>query len=160
MLLANTNIDAKAAMPGFVTSIINLKPLSWRKPAGNINYPVVVLCGDEDAIGSCLESALIYHALSKSPEKALYQLHSDRHGSPPIVANHFAPLASKDAFVALFFKLGQTSMTPDAADFRFYWAALDSVLEERYFISFDMGRWSDDQPVNLVTTLDYMRRQR
>ena len=159
MLLANTNIDAKAAMPGFVTSMISLKPLPWRKSAGTINYPVVLLCGDEDAIGSCLGSALIYHALRKSPEKAIYQLHSDRHGSPPIVANHFAPLASKNAFVALFFKVMQTSMTPDAADLRFYWVALDNVLEERYFISFDMGRWSDAQPVNPVTTLDYMRRQ-
>lgn len=72
---------------------VPLEPLSGI-PKGTL---LLSLCGDEDNRVGCDDARRIYVESSQvqSADKNLLLLRSDRHGSPPLLANHAAPTAPR-----------------------------------------------------------------
>src|SRR5215475_4972712 len=54
---------------------------------------LLILVGEEDASVGTFDGERILHESTSVPavNKALFMLHSDDHGTPALVANHFAP---------------------------------------------------------------------
>ncbi|WP_430765398.1 chlorophyllase/cutinase-like alpha/beta fold protein [Pseudomonas citronellolis] len=72
---------------------VPLEPLAGI-PAGTL---LLTLCGDEDERVGCDDARRIFEESSQvaAADKNLLLLRSDRHGSPPLLANHAAPTAPR-----------------------------------------------------------------
>jgi acetyl esterase/lipase len=128
--------------------LTNYPKADWSKiPATTLLLTVV---GEDDETTRDMHAKLIYLGTPQIPveNKNYIVVHSDRHGSPALVADHKAPFASlfwPHSVNALdyyaFWKLGDA--LTDAA---FYGThrefALGNTPEQRF-----MGKWSDGTPV-------------
>lgn len=72
---------------------VPLEPLSG-VPVGTL---LLTVCGDEDERVACDDARRIYNESTQvaARDKDLLLLRSDRHGSPPLLANHAAPTAPR-----------------------------------------------------------------
>jgi hypothetical protein len=104
---------------------------------------VLILVGDDDNIVADTTGIKIMAALPQIRWKNLLEVHSDAHGSPPLVAGHFAPL----------------SPPTDALDYYAYWRLSDALFDFAFYgiegdialgggdNQISMGQWSDGVPV-------------
>ena len=158
--------------PGGTTGIpmfrINLVDLST-VPSTTLMLAVV---GDDDHIAGTTDAMRIFQETTAIPasNKNYVILHSDRHGQPPIVANHFAPAAVDSDYddPGTSDQSGgeqpidgdsATSRRPDAAAYYGYWKLFDALCDAAFY-GFNrdyalgntpkqrfMGVWSDGTPV-------------
>lgn len=124
---------------------------------------IVEVVGDQDEIAGTRIAKQIFYGATRVPlaDKLFVTLHSDDHGRPPLIANHFAPL-SQDA------EHGETiKYATDALDWYGYWKLFDALTDtafygrDRSFLFGDsaqetnMGRWSDGRAVVPMTITDH-----
>jgi alpha/beta hydrolase fold len=172
--------DPRVLLPvqpgGGRTFSVSLEHLS-RVPPDTL---ALVLIGEDDRHLPIEQPLAIYTALTSIPEKNrnLIVIRSDQHGSPPLIADHSAPLSERaDVGPRLapeaalrrehgLSSLGLRRAHADALDFFGHWKLLDAAMAA----AFDgrhgevalgntpaqrfMGTWSDGTPVNelLVST--------
>ena len=132
VLLLNASLSSDT-----VPDEVPLIPIDWEAYAEDIRVPLSILTGEDD--GLYPDSLLGYEAAINAPSKAVFMATTDRYGSPPILASHGAPVAGS----------GQA----DTLDYRYYFAALDSMLGGDEVTGFDMGYWSDGTAVLEVQQL-------
>jgi pimeloyl-ACP methyl ester carboxylesterase len=139
----------------------------------------LVMAGEDDRHLPPAQPRAIYNALAAVPfgNRNFVLLRSDRHGTPPLVADHGAPLSERPDIgprlppavawlrTRAMAHLGLRSGAADALDFYGHWKLLDALFEaalggEDRDVALgdtprqrDMGRWSDGTPVRelLVT---------
>ncbi|WEJ73917.1 alpha/beta hydrolase fold domain-containing protein [Pseudomonas sp. PSE14] len=72
---------------------VPMEPLS-KIPAGTL---LLAVCGNEDEVVGCDDARRVYQESAQvaARDKDLLLLHSDRHGSPSLLANHSAPTAPR-----------------------------------------------------------------
>lgn len=146
--------------PRWVTT---LEPLRRVDPTTD----VVVMVGDADHHVPAQQPQIVYRALGAIPaaRRRFVVLRSDRHGWPPLVADHSAPLAEHPgvgpplpAVDAVrrrleLAALGLRCGPPNALDFFGHWKLLDLLIDGSGDRDVDpsvehfMGRWSDGMPV-------------
>ena len=116
---------------------------------------VLVLVGDVDRIVGDGEAKRIFRALGHVPRarKAYLVVRTDRHGSPPLVADHVSPCAPFRAGAVI------RSRRIDAVDYYAYWRLFDALTDFAWHGKHQghclgntpeqrcMGRWSDGTPV-------------
>lgn len=146
-VLASPQPAGFAAIPGPVTTLLPFlfgEDIDVPAAAPSTKFPVAVLHGSEDTVAPLSDIYSSYDALG-SPAKAIYQAQTDRHGSPSIAADHFAP-------TSIGF-LGESDV--DTLDWRYYWSALDQVMEGVSVtdLDFDLGTWSDGVKVQSVSRM-------
>lgn len=118
------------------------------------NLLASVLVGSDDTVVGETDARWIWETLGELPaeQRAFARVRSDRHGQPPLVADHLLPQTSGRG-------------TLDALDWNGLWRLFDVQLScavprsrcERVFGSgdvADMGRWSDGQPVRSLLIED------
>jgi pimeloyl-ACP methyl ester carboxylesterase len=138
------------------------------------NTLVIVLVGQDDTSVGTHDGERILHESIAVPElnKALLMLHSDEHGSPTLIANHYAPSAALNAdgsFATEPVKPALSRNTTDigvvnALDYMGMWRLLDQLLDAAFakpadttlfqhsgFLS--LGTWSDGVPVTPLSRL-------
>ncbi|HTF68896.1 MAG TPA: alpha/beta hydrolase fold domain-containing protein [Edaphobacter sp.] len=136
---------------------------------------MIILVGQEDTSVGTYDGERILHESTSVPEsnKALFMLHSDDHGSPELVANHYTPSATLDpdgSFAKEPYKPGSSRNTIDIGvvntfDYLGTWRLLDQLLDaafapegrNRLFQDpsiLNMGTWSDGVPVKRLTRLN------
>jgi hypothetical protein len=136
---------------------------------------LLVLVGQEDTSVGTYDGERILHESTLVPasNKALFMLHSDDHGSPELVANHYTPSAMLNAN-GLFAKeptkpaFGRNTINigvVDALDYFGTWRLLDRLLDAAFASEgknrlfqdpsiLDMGTWSDGVAVKRLTRLN------
>ncbi|HWB32841.1 MAG TPA: alpha/beta hydrolase fold domain-containing protein [Acidobacteriaceae bacterium] len=133
---------------------------------------LLVLVGEQDTSVGTFDAERILHETTAVPDsrKALLMLHSDDHGVPALVANHFTPTAivlPNGSYNTQ--PLRQTAVTRmqdvgivDALDYNGTWRLLDGLLDAAFanpkHAGFlfdpkleDMGRWSDGVAITPLT---------
>lgn len=143
ILLSHPQVDSSAGMPDFVKAFVKVKDIPWRDYVGSINVPVVILNGEEDSIAPVNQSEKIYALLESVPTKSFYFAQSDRYGYPRLAPNHGSPLNNISGLPP-HLKIFGVSGELDTLDWRFYYAALDAMLDDQVTqLMFDMGAWSN-----------------
>ena len=153
MVLSHPEVDSQQGIPPFVKSLLHIIEIPWRDYAPAINVPVIILNGTDDHIAPVSQSKAIMALLTSAPSKVLYVAQHDGHGYPPLSPNHGAPL---DVVWGLppHLRIFGISGELDALDWRYYFAALDAVMDGwRDQLPFNMGMWSDGVPVRPVQEL-------
>ncbi len=121
-----------------------------RIPPGTLLLTVV---GDDDRLVGEAGAKLIYDGATQVPpdDKDFVTLASDRHGWPPLIANHLAPLSNESVDALDFFALWK--LFDGLTDAAFYGThrqyALGDTPEQRF-----MGLWSDGVPVSELRVTD------
>ncbi|MBN9614794.1 MAG: hypothetical protein BGO25_20515 [Acidobacteriales bacterium 59-55] len=135
---------------------------------------MLILVGQDDtSVGTFDGERILHESTSVSPlNKALLMLHSDDHGSPALIANHFTPYAvlnadgtfAKEPTKASFSRNTAYIGVVDALDYMGTWRLLDRLMDaafggegNRIFQDpsvLDMGTWSDRVPVKRLTRLN------
>jgi pimeloyl-ACP methyl ester carboxylesterase len=136
---------------------------------------LLILVGEEDTSVGTFDGERILHESTSVPSgnKALFMLHSDNHGSPALVANHFSPTAVLNAdgsFAKDPVRPGVSRNTldtgvVDALDYMGTWRLLDRLLgsafsnapRDQLFKDRSlplMGKWSDGVAVVPLTRLN------
>jgi pimeloyl-ACP methyl ester carboxylesterase len=133
------------AIPGILPKFVFLRlgeDVNVPEAAPNTTFPVVVLHGDKDNVVS-VGNVLPSYELLGSTSKAWYQAKTDKHGKPPLKANHLQAAARR------------RECQQDSLDWRFTWPALDQVMNGTSVteLVFDMGEWSDGTPVKSIVRL-------
>jgi hypothetical protein len=139
----------------------------------------VVVIGEDDLHLPSEQPRMIFDALSAIPlkDRNLILLRSDYHGTPPLIADHSAPLSEQPDVGARLApgaawlreyamrESGIRRVTADAHDFYGHWKLLDALIaaafggrdrdaalgntaRQRY-----MGAWSDGKPVKEMVVL-------
>ena len=135
---------------------------------------LLALFGEEDRIVRDVDARKIYSAATSVPKnKDLLQLRGDDHGSPPIRATHFTPVAPDPAIVpkerrgprsraAADESSTGTGTGTDASDFYGTWKLLDALCDAAFdgknreyalggtHEQRSMGYWSDGVPVRAI----------
>lgn len=153
LVLSHPQVNSQEGIPPFVRALLTIVEIPWREYAPAITEPVVILNGDEDRIAPLGQSEEILSLLQSAPSKVLYVAQRDCFGYPCVSPNHGAPL---DVVWGLppYLKLFGMSGELDGLDGRFYFAALDAVMEGQYRnLAFDLGSWSNGRPVRSVRVL-------
>lgn len=153
-LIANPVCGQPPGMPAPVSKVVRIKQVDWRRMAGEAGCPAVVLTGDQDDMTGEAQARELFEAIG-SDRKGLYRLQGDSHGDPPLRADHNAPMCrmvNGPSFV--MDRLGG-AVRVDAADYRFYWAAMDTIMGGEARMDFDMGCWSDGRALKPVQRLDW-----
>ncbi|UWZ82841.1 alpha/beta hydrolase family protein [Occallatibacter riparius] len=136
---------------------------------------LLILVGEDDTSVATFDGERILHESTSVPaeNKALFMLHSDSHGSPALVANHFTPTAvlnTDGSFAKTPVRPGVSRNTMnigvvDAFDYMGTWRLLDRLLgaafsdapRDQLFRDRSlmlMGKWSDGVPVVPLTRLN------
>jgi acetyl esterase/lipase len=158
-LAASSGLPAPKALmsvaPGGTTSFGSLGSFAEEGqsaqdiPAGVL---ALVLIGDEDITVGDETAKLLFASMPQVPcaNKNLVLVQSDRHGIPPLLANHSAGMAP--------LKRGTGGVT-DALDYYGYWKLSDALIEAAFYGTsreyalgggpkqLSMGAWSDGRPV-------------
>lgn len=151
LVLANISTDPDRGMPWPARKLVRIRKIDWREKARSVKESVLILTGDQDSISGIPHSREIYGHLPNAASKVIYCLQGDDHGRPPLRAGHTACLSFRGALPAHLVKIpGGGNVALDAADYRFYWSALDAAVRNRSNLRFDMGRWSDGTRVKKV----------
>lgn len=132
------------AIPGLVTTIFFFRfgeDIDVPNAAPETNYPVAVLHASDDDVAPLEDVMPSYDALGSS-SKAIYQAQTDTYSKPELTADHLLVLSSK--------------RSQDNLDWRYIWSGLDQVMAGVNVtdLSFDMGAWSDGEPVKVVNRID------
>lgn len=149
-------------------------PLADLRPLSS-DVLLLILVGDEDTSVGTFDGERILHESVAIPgtHKALLMLHSDQHGTPELVANHFAPSAMVNADSTLMKQPFRESTNRnnanvgvvDALDFYGTWRLADMLLDAAFGRSNPdsvfadstklrfMGVWSDGVPVKPLSQL-------
>jgi pimeloyl-ACP methyl ester carboxylesterase len=135
---------------------------------------MLILVGQDDTSVGTFDGERILHESTSVPasNKALFMLHSDDHGSPALIANHYTPSAvlnadgsfAKEPTKASFSRNTSDVGVVDALDYMGTWRLLDRLIDaafgsegNRLFQDpsvLDMGTWSDGVPVKRLTRLN------
>jgi pimeloyl-ACP methyl ester carboxylesterase len=105
-------------------------------PAGT---KLIVMIADADGIVGSECARTIWRGTAHVKERAFVTLRSDRHGFPPLTANHLSPVSWNRA-------------ATDALDWFGFWRLFDSLTEDAFAgrtmqVDPAMGTWSDGAPV-------------
>jgi dienelactone hydrolase len=153
LVLGNPSTDSKAGIPGFVSRFVKIKPIDWKAKAKEVNVPVTILTGDQDSIAPESQAIDLYRELTGAPSRAVYCLRGDNHGRPCLRADHNAMMC-RGVFVPSFMmNMVGGKARVDAADYRYYWAAVDAAFAGVIYPRFHMGNWSDGETVKPVARL-------
>lgn len=135
---------------------------------------LLILVGEEDASVGTFDGERILHESTRVPaaNKALFMLHSDDHGKPALVANHYAPSAvinPDGSFATEPVRPAASRNTMnigvvDALDYQGTGRLLDQLLDAAFARKsrnslfkdpsiLSMGNWSDGVPVKRLTRL-------
>jgi dienelactone hydrolase len=116
---------------------------------------VVVMVGDRDTVAGDRGAKVAWSMITSVPleHRDYVVLHSDSWGSPPLIADHYVPIAS-------------AADPPNALDWFGTWKFLDLLTDCALFnvqcgeafggsaAQLDMGKWSDGHPVTPPTITD------
>lgn len=179
-LLEENNLPPAVALfvanPGDATAaripLPSIQADNYEQIPGGVLFLAVV--GDEDTVVGEDRALLLYDRLPQVPaaNREVIRLRSDKHGIPPLLANHGAALAidrefDSGATVQLLPNgrtlgldtLGANFALPDLFDYYGYWKWCDGLLdaafygENREYALGDtveqtyMGQWGDGEPV-------------
>lgn len=141
--LANPSIDM-SSVPDFVNPV----PLDIGR-AYLSTAPAILLAGGSDSIAPTDSSVfpLYQYGLINTQLKTLYEAYTDEHGEPALEADHMASIQDDGWMPGFIMDILGGDGEEDAMDYRYYWAAMDAVLDDQAALPFDMGAWSDDEPV-------------
>lgn len=135
---------------------------------------MIILVGQEDTSVGTHDGERILHESTSVPEanKALFMLHSDDHGIPALIANHYTPSAvlnqdgsyAKEPVKQVVSRNTADIGVVDALDYLGTWRLLDKLLDTAFGKSAEkhpfqnpdilgMGMWSDGVPVHPLTRL-------
>jgi len=155
----SANIAAQSAQAGLpepkVLMVVQpgdsntLKLLGSRIPSIRGNYEsipkdilLLVIVGDEDRVVGSQAAKQIFQAASHIParNKEFVMFRSNHQSSPPLVADHFSPLAASSSarsqrrFGLLRRRLGGSSKgVTDALDFHGYWKLFDALTDAAFY---------------------------
>ena len=135
---------------------------------------MLILVGQDDTSVGTFDGERILHESTSVPasDKALFMLHSDDHGSPALIANHYTPSAvlntdgtfAKEPTKASFSRNTADIGVVDALDYMGTWRLLDRLIDAAFGTEgnrlfqdpsiLDMGTWSDGVPVKRLTRLN------
>lgn len=136
---------------------------------------MLIVLGLDDQFARTRHDATIWQHTAHIPteRRRVVGLPSDRHGTPPLIADHSSPLAPRKEYGmpvsearerrrAAFMQLaGMRDGEEDALDFYGYWRLLDALMEaafagrtiEGVVADRSMGAWSDGTPVKPMVVL-------
>jgi len=168
--LAVRSADASSGVPR-LRAMMNVAPQNGSdilfpiEELSNIPSDMLILevVGDSDDIAGDRLAKQIFYGASRVPlaNKGFVTLHSDSHGKPALVANHFAPLSQNAEHGGL------VKYATDALDFYGYWKLFDGLTDAAFYgknrdyafggtpLEMDMGRWSDGMPVVPLTVTNH-----
>ena len=123
---------------------------------------MLVVVGDEDRVVRRTEARKIFYGASRVPpeRKDFVVVRSDRHGQPPLVADHFSPCSFLGP------RRRRPSAGSDALDFYAYWKLFDALTDLAFYGKSRafalgntpqqrfMGLWSDGVPVAELLVTD------
>lgn len=120
-----------------------------------LHVPLAILHGNDDKIAPKEAWVEPFQKIA-SPQRKMYLSFSDDHGAPALHAHHNQ--ATQDTsflpdWMASLFLDGPG--VEDDLDWRYIWYGLDQVLRQEARadqLRFDMGCWSDGQPVRPIET--------
>jgi dienelactone hydrolase len=100
---------------------------------------LLVVIGDSDGLVGSESARAIWRATKHVTDRAFITVQSDAHGSPPLNANHLAPISWNRAAI-------------DALDWLGYWRTFDALMDAAFSgkplaVDLAMGAWSDGVPV-------------
>ena len=152
MVLANPQVDPKKGMPEAVRKYVKIKPLAWRVQSRAVSCRVMVLTGSDDDIASPASAKEISRHLLHAKSRVVYEIQSDHHGDPALLADHFAPMTNGGLLEKANDSIEKFGgrIELNGYDHRFYYAALDALLAGEERVEFDLGVWSDNVPVKPV----------
>ncbi|WP_208027303.1 alpha/beta hydrolase [Rhabdothermincola sediminis] len=145
--LANPSLDAGAAIPSFVRSLVRITPIDIASTARSHTVRTIIITGDRDTIAKPAESLTLAGLMTAAPEKVVYQALSDSTGSPAIQADHMAPIQDDGWLPSFLAELFGGTGEQDTLDWRVYYAALDANIAGHDTVPFEMGTWSNGVPV-------------
>jgi pimeloyl-ACP methyl ester carboxylesterase len=185
MVAAGISAEAKHADLPKIAAVMSVEPGDSRR-GGVASIPLadlstvppdtlfLILVGEEDTSVGTFDGERLLHesAAIPSSNKALLMIHSDNHGSPALIANHFAPSAlltpdgkwattpSRQAFSRNTMNIGVV----DALDWNGTWRLLDALLNAAFVRHGDnhifqapsllsLGKWSDGVPIKPLTRM-------
>jgi dienelactone hydrolase len=138
---------------GGISTLLNVpyEDLSTINPGARI----VVMAGDRDTVAGDQGAKVAWSRLTSVPldRRDYIVLHSDSWGSPPLIADHYVPIAS-------------SVDPPNALDWYGAWKLFDLLTDCAFSgigcanalggstAQLDMGRWSDGRPVTPPTITD------
>jgi dienelactone hydrolase len=138
---------------GGISTLLNLPygDLSTINPDAQI----AVMVGDRDTVAGDQGAKVAWSRLTSVPldRRTYVVLHSDSWGSPPLIADHYVPIAS-------------SVDPPNALDWFGTWKIFDLLTDCALFgiecanarggspAQLDMGKWSDGRPVTPATITD------
>lgn len=104
---------------------------------------LVVMASEEDGFVGLGSSRRIWAQTAQIQDRAFVTLKADRHGFPPLLPRHLAPLAAD-------------RLSTDALDWLGYWRVFDTLCAAAFSgaktdIPPAMGTWSDGTPVKPLT---------
>lgn len=145
--IANPSLDTSASVPSFVRSFVRITPIDHQTAARANRARTVILTGDADTIAKPAEAVQFHDEMTNAPRRSVFQALSDRRGTPPIEADHMAPIQNSGLVPDFMMRLFGGVARTDTLDFRFYWSALDQNIAGVAEPVFTMGAWSDGVPV-------------
>ena len=152
-VLAHPSISLER-IPEFARNLIT--PVDWRTHVAANTTPTIILGGDKDTLVPPAECQELAAAMVSSPSCHVYIGHHDDHGAPPIPSGHLATVRADSTAVRWLGHVLGGNEGDDCLHSRFYYAALDAVLDGRLAPNFEMGNWSDGTPV-LSPSVTYSR---
>jgi len=139
VVLANANLDPSTGIPAFVLDMYEFTFLDYTSKASATTRPVIILWGDNDrSMAPYDQQEDAYDLLINAASKVIYTAQTDKHGYPPLIADHGAAVQP--------YEPDGSGIEEDALDFRYFYAALDG----QNTLSFDMGSWEDGKPVKPI----------
>ncbi len=158
MILEHAEVDSSAGLPPFVKPLVHVTEIPFAAPgyADSIDWPVIIVTGENDTIATVTQQNKIFSCLSGV--KSYYIAHKDTHGTPLISPNHGGPLGELKPLPPHVPIVSGISLEDDSLDWRYYEAAIDAVMSGTVTdIPFDFGKWSDGVdviPPTKVTSVD------
>jgi len=135
----------------------------------------LIVVGEDDQFGESRKGDVMFRAMSRLPadHKRYVIMHSDDHGTPPLVADHSVPLSARDDYgtpltarqvkrrAVVDAMTGMVEGVVDDFDYNGLWKLFDLLCEAAYSgqditavvpgSTWDLGRWSDGTPVKPMT---------
>ncbi|SHL17273.1 Alpha/beta hydrolase family protein [Desulfatibacillum alkenivorans DSM 16219] len=149
VVLASPCLDNTEAMPSFVSGMMEglITNLDYEALAPATQCPVTILWGNDDALATAAQMESVIGALPSASSIRLYTAFSDDHGDPEIIADHMACAQDDGWMPSLLMDMFGGDCEEDSLDYRYFYAGLDQALDGLIDMTFDMGAWSDGEPV-------------
>jgi pimeloyl-ACP methyl ester carboxylesterase len=144
-VLAAPCIDTGAA-PSFV----NVTVLDYEEMAPSSTCPVMIIVGNQDDIAPVSHATASYNALTNASSKVVYEFFEDNYGDPDLDGDHMVAIQDDGWMPSWLMSFFGGDGEEDAFDYRIFYAAVDAANAGQTTVTFDMGEWSDDEPVNAV----------